>query len=72
MSLNPHMKVFICSGIYDLITPFFAVDRLANLMKLDTRLKEKLTVKQYSGGHMFYTWATSRAALHADMRAFYE
>lgn len=71
MSLNPHMKVFICSGIYDLITPFFAVDRLANLMKLDTRLKEKLTVKQYSGGHMFYTWAKSRAAFHADMRAFY-
>ena len=72
MSLNPHMKVFICSGIYDLITPFFATERLANLMKLDPELKEKLTVKYYSGGHMFYTWAKSRAEFCADMRVFYE
>ena len=35
MSLNPHMKAFITHGRYDLVTPYYASDRLRNLMRLD-------------------------------------
>ena len=28
MSLNPHMKAFITHGRYDLVTPYYATDRL--------------------------------------------
>lgn len=71
MSLNPHMQVYICNGIYDLVTPYFATDRLSNLMKLDAQRKRNLTVTHYSGGHMFYTWNESREAFFADMQRFY-
>lgn len=71
MSLNPHMKVFLCHGRFDLVTPFFAAERIARLMKLDAAARSRLSVKFYDGGHMFYTWDESRAAFFEDMRAFY-
>jgi len=72
MSLNPHMKVFLCHGRYDLVTPFFAAERISRLMKLDAERRAKLTVRYYEGGHMFYSWDTSRAAFYEDMKAFYK
>lgn len=71
MSLNPHMKVFITHGYYDLVTPYYATDRIKNLMALDDRLKGNLQVQHFGGGHMFYTWAESRRAFTQTMRAFY-
>lgn len=71
MSLNEHMGVYITHGYYDLVTPFSSSDRLVALMKLTDAQKENLTVKHYPGGHMFYTWESSRKALTEDMRAFY-
>ena len=60
MSLNPHMKAFITHGRYDLVTPYYATDRLRNLMRLDPEMTERLTVRHFGGGHMFYAWETSR------------
>lgn len=72
MSVNPHMKVYLTHGCFDLVTPFFTADRISNLMKLDEGRKAMLTVKHYNGGHMFYTWEESRKAFRADMEAFYK
>lgn len=71
MSVNPHMKVYLTHGCFDLVTPFFTAERIANLMKLDDSRKAMLTVKHYNGGHMFYTWEESRKAFRKDMEAFY-
>jgi len=71
MSLNPDMKVYITHGVYDLVTPFFSTDRIAALMKLTAEQKDKLTVKHYSGGHMFYAWEDSRRDFFEDMKKFY-
>jgi carboxypeptidase C (cathepsin A) len=60
MSLNPHMKAFITHGRYDLVTPYYASDRLRNLMRLDPAMADRVTVRHYGGGHMFYAWQTSR------------
>ena len=60
MSLNPHMKAFVTHGRYDLVTPYFSSDRLRNLMRLDPQMTERLTVRHFGGGHMFYAWETSR------------
>src|SRR5690606_6739760 len=43
MSLNPHMKVFLTHGIYDLVTPYFASSRIAALMKLTPEQEKNLT-----------------------------
>ena len=60
MALNPHMKAFITHGRFDLVTPYHASDRLRNLMRLDEGSAERMTVRHFGGGHMFYAWESSR------------
>jgi carboxypeptidase C (cathepsin A) len=70
MSLNPHMKAFITHGRYDLVTPYYASDRLRNLMRLDPEMANRLTVRHFGGGHMFYAWEESRRDFAAAIAAF--
>ena len=70
MALNPHMKAFITHGQYDLVTPYYASDRLRNLMRLDPQMADRLTVQHYGGGHMFYAWESSRHAFSAAIAGF--
>jgi len=70
MSLNPHLKAFITHGRYDLVTPYFASDRLRNLMRLDPAMADRLTVRHFGGGHMFYAWESSRRAFTDEIAAF--
>ncbi len=71
LSLNPHMKVFITHGLYDLVTPYFASNRIANLMKLDAATAARVTVRHFGGGHMFYAWERSRAEFRDTMAEFF-
>ena len=70
MALNPHMKAFITHGHYDLVTPYYASDRLRNLMRLDSQMSGRLTVHHFAGGHMFYAWEESRRAFTAAIATF--
>jgi carboxypeptidase C (cathepsin A) len=72
MTLNPYMQVYITHGIFDLVTPYFASNHLADLMKLDAELRPNLTLRHYQGGHMFYAWDESRQEWLAEMRSFYQ
>jgi len=72
MSLNPHMKVRITHGVYDLVTPYFSSNRIARLMRLSDSAKSNLSLKHYPGGHMFYAWEASRAEFSRDIREFYD
>jgi carboxypeptidase C (cathepsin A) len=71
MSLNPHLKAFITHGRYDLVTPYYASDRLRNLMRLDPQMAERLTVRHFGGGHMFYAWEASRREFTDAISAFF-
>jgi carboxypeptidase C (cathepsin A) len=70
MALNPYMKALIAHGVYDMVTPYYASDRLRNLMRLDADVASRLTVRHFGGGHMFYTWEESRRELASAMSAF--
>jgi carboxypeptidase C (cathepsin A) len=70
MSLNPHMKAFLTHGRYDMATPYYASDRLRNLMRLDPATAGRLTVRHFEGGHMFYAWEESRHAFTAAIAEF--
>jgi carboxypeptidase C (cathepsin A) len=72
MALNPHMKAFISHGRYDLVTPYYATNRLRNLMRLDPEMAGRLTVHHFDGGHMFYAWEGSRREFTAAIAAFVE
>ncbi len=71
MSLNPHMKAFLAHGRYDMATPYYASDRLRNLMRLDPDTAARLTVRHFEGGHMFYAWEESRHAFAAAIAEFF-
>jgi carboxypeptidase C (cathepsin A) len=70
MALNPHMRAFITHGRNDLVTPYYASDRLRNLMRLDPQMAERVTVRHFGGGHMFYAWEASRQAFGEAIGAF--
>jgi carboxypeptidase C (cathepsin A) len=70
MALNPHMRAFITHGRYDMATPYYASDRLRNLMRLDPDTTGRLTVRHFEGGHMFYAWEESRHAFTAAIAEF--
>ena len=70
MALNPHMRAFITHGRHDMVTPYFASDRLRNLMRLDPEMEARLTVQHFDGGHMFYTREDSRHAFTNAISAF--
>ena len=72
MAINPHMKVRITHGVYDLITPYFASERICRQMKLSEALARNLSLKHYRGGHMFYAWDESRREFRRDMETFYQ
>lgn len=72
MALNPHTRAFITHGRHDLQTPYFATDRLCNLMRLDPGTAERLTVHHFEGGHMFYAWTESRREFTAAIARFVE
>jgi carboxypeptidase C (cathepsin A) len=72
MALNPHMRVFVTHGLYDLVTPYFSSDRLIDHMKLTDAQKQNLTVEHYNGGHMFYAWPSSRVAFTNSIRTFFD
>jgi carboxypeptidase C (cathepsin A) len=71
MALNPHLKAFLTHGRYDMATPYYASDRLRNLMRLDPDTTGRLTVRHFEGGHMFYAWEESRLAFTAAIAEFF-
>ena len=71
MVLNPHMRVAISHGHFDMVTPYFSTNRIIQHMKLDESLQSNLHVSHYDGGHMFYSWDRSRKAFARDMQSFY-
>ena len=71
MSVNPHMKVLIAHGYYDMVTPYFSSERLVEQMKLLPEQREDLFIRHFHGGHMFYTWDKSRADFRDWVRQHY-
>jgi carboxypeptidase C (cathepsin A) len=66
------MQVYITHGWFDLVTPYFASNHLADLMKLNPEIRANLQLKHYQGSHMFYTWDSSRQQWLAEMTEFYQ
>ncbi len=53
--MNPHLRVHVCSGIYDLATPYFATDYTLDRLLLHPELRANIEVAYYEAGHMMYT-----------------
>lgn len=72
MTRNPYLKVLVCSGYYDLATPYYATRYTANQMYLDPLVKSNLSHAFYPSGHMMYTLKEARAKFKEDFARFIE
>ncbi len=70
MTVNPHLKVLVANGYYDLATPYLATERTFNHLGLDPSLQGNVSMRFYEAGHMMYIHVPSLAAQKADLAAF--
>lgn len=70
MHRNPHMRVWISNGYYDLATPFFATEYTVNQMNLDPSLRKNITMTYYESGHMMYIHMPSLVQFKKDFTSF--
>jgi carboxypeptidase C (cathepsin A) len=66
MTKNPHMKVLIASGYYDLATPYRAVEHTLAAQGFDPNLRKNITIQKYDAGHMMYVHGPSLHKLKHD------
>lgn len=67
---NPHMRLFIASGFYDLATPYFATKHTLAHMGLDPTLRANVSTGEYEAGHMMYVHVESLHKLRNDVKSF--
>jgi carboxypeptidase C (cathepsin A) len=66
MTKNPHMKVLIASGYYDLATPYRAVEHTLAAQGFDPTLRKNIRIERYESGHMMYVHGPSLHKLKHD------
>lgn len=70
MIKNPHLKVLVASGFFDLATPYYATTYTLNRLDLSPALRANISTTFYMGGHMMYHHQLSCEKLHHDVVAF--
>jgi carboxypeptidase C (cathepsin A) len=70
MTYNPHLKVFVANGYYDLGTPYFATEYTFNHLGLDEELRANVSMGYYEAGHMMYIHTPSLAEVKRDLAEF--
>lgn len=70
LSMNPHLRVFVANGYYDLATPYLATRYTFNHLELDESLRDNVQMKHYEAGHMMYIHDPSLAQLKRDLDNF--
>lgn len=67
---NPHLRVLVASGRYDLGTPYSATDWSLAQLDVPTEVFGRVQHRYYDAGHMMYTRSADLAQLKADLAAW--
>jgi len=68
---NPHLRIEVENGYYDLATPFFATEYTVNHLEgLSPDLRDNITLKYYDAGHMMYLYEPALAELKQNVARF--
>ena len=70
ISMNPHLRIFVANGYYDLATPYLATRYTFNHLDLDESRRHNVHMKHYEAGHMMYIHDPSLAQLKWDLNDF--
>lgn len=72
MTKNPHLKVFVGCGYYDLATPFGAAEYTMDHLGLEPSLQKNVRFGYYRSGHMLYLHLPALEKLKGDLSVFYD
>lgn len=70
MTTNPHLKVHVANGYYDLATPHFATEYTFNHLGLPEELYKNVSMSYYEAGHMMYVNLAALEQLKTELRGF--
>jgi carboxypeptidase C (cathepsin A) len=70
MCVNPHLKVHVANGYYDLATPYFATRYTFNRLGLEPELRGNISMSYYEAGHMMYVHMPSLKKLKTELASF--
>ena len=72
MTRDPHVKVLILNGYYDIATVFYGVEHTLDHLDLQPEVRENIIMKYYEAGHMMYTHPPSMVKFREDVKSFIE
>jgi carboxypeptidase C (cathepsin A) len=72
MTTNPDLRVLVCSGYYDVATPYFAAAYTMSHMGLDAKVRPNIAQTFYECGHMMYIRYADLVKLKGDVAGFVE
>ena len=67
ITANPDLKVFVASGLFDLVTTSLATRYTVDHLGLDPRLRGNVSISYYPAGHMMYMHEPSLRQLKSDL-----
>ncbi len=70
MSINPHLKVHVANGYYDLATPYYATLHTFAHMGLTPEQRANVSMSFYEAGHMMYVHRASLLHMREQLAAF--
>jgi len=70
IGLNPHLKVLVLNGYYDLATPFAATEYMFSHLGLTPEQRQRVEMKYYAAGHMMYLHQPSLEKFKRDVAEF--
>jgi len=70
MTYNPHLKVFVANGYFDLGTPYFATEYTFSHLGLHESLQKNISMDYYEAGHMMYIHMPSLRKMKKDLTKF--
>lgn len=70
LSKDPHVKVLIMNGYYDLATVFYGVEHSISRIHLPQSALDRIIMTYYEAGHMMYTHLPSAKLFREDLKKF--
>jgi carboxypeptidase C (cathepsin A) len=70
LAIDPKLRAMIVHGYNDLSCPYFQSRMVVSQMP-DMGAPGRIQLRNYAGGHMFYSRADSQAAFRRDVMALY-
>jgi len=70
MAKNPHLKVLLASGYYDMATFVGGAEFNFTHLAYDRQITDRVSYAYYEGGHMMYIRPSAHAELKRDVAAF--